>query len=252
MKRGPKEKSRTGIRVKLSEHESGCNKTYFSSFECLPVSKDNFAQIFESTRAEIGATPITQVYLKGTQSHERQILEEMGFILDGIAYSVDVNWLAAISRKKQPPLNANYQIRALKFEQDIDEVVKVEKSIHAADNTSRVNFETQASINSMKDYYRRIAAADGAFVLSSKERIIGIVGFMKGSKDKLAAQISSIGIDLPFQGQGLFFPFIHEAFLMSPFKGLRTLTGVTTTHRLISASEKYGAKIIGHLLSKHS
>jgi hypothetical protein len=244
----------SGIKVKVSEHESGCQKTYFSCFECQSVTREHFSAVFELARQTFGVTPITQVYLKSHQNDERKLLEDMGFVVDGLEYSFDVYSLANLCRDKACDRDSerdkldDFEIRAIHFEQDIAQVVALEKSIHAADATSRVNFDTEASIESMKQYYRRVSAEQGVFVLQFQEKIIGVVGFMRSSQDNAAVQVSSVGLNLDHQGQGLFFPFIYQALLMSPFKHVKTLTGVTTTTRLIAASEKHKAKISGRLL----
>jgi hypothetical protein len=248
----------SGIKVKVSEHESGCQKTYFSCFECQPVTREHFSAVFESARQTFGVTPITQVYLKSHQNDERKILEDLGFVVDGLEYSFDVYSLAKLCRDKDCDRDSDrhklndFEIRAINFDQDIAQVVALEKSIHAADTSSRVNFETEASIESVKHYYRRVAADQGVFVLRFQEKIIGVVGFMSSSQDNAAVQVSSVGITLDHQGKGLFFPLIYQALLMSPFKNLKTLTGVTTTRRLIAASEKHKAKILGHLLTRRN
>lgn len=240
-----------GIKVKISEHESGDQKTYFSCFDANPISKAHFDEIFEATKNTLGATKITQVYLKVHQEDERRLLVEMGFAVDGIKYRLDTEKLSKIAHVSGQKLADKYEVRALNFAQDIDAIIQLEKSIHAADKTSRVNFDTAASIGSMKNYYRRISADGGAFVLSNHSTIVGIVGFIKSPRETGEAEISSVGLDLSVQGKSLFFPFLHEAFLMSPFKDSKALTGVTTTSRLIAASEKYQADVIGYLLSRN-
>jgi hypothetical protein len=239
-----------GIDVNISEHESGYQKTYFSRFECHPVTREHFSSVLESVRNKSGATPITQVYVKSHQELERQILESMGFTVDGLNYNFDVSQLAEIICQKPSDTIADYEIRAVNFEEDISELVEIEKSIHAADKTSRVNFETDRSISSMKQYYRRIASNHGAFVLTTKEKIVGVVGFMAPSKDLHAANISSVGIALDHQRKDLFFPFVYRAFMMSPYRHIKTLAGVTTTSRLIAVAERYGATIAGYILSR--
>ena len=250
----------SGIKVKVSEHESGCQKTYFSCFECQSVTREHFSAVFELARQTFGVTPITQVFLKSHQNDERKLLEDMGFVVDGLEYSFDVYSLAKLCRDKDCDRDSererhkldDYEIRAIHFDQDIAQVVALEKSIHAADVSSRVNFDTEASIESMKQYYRRVSADQGVFVLQFQEKIIGVVGFMRSSQDNAAVQVSSVGLNLDHQGKGLFFPFIYQALLMSPFKNQKTLTGVTTTRRLIAASEKHKAKILGQLLTRRN
>lgn len=240
----------SGIKAKIAEHESGCQKTFFSSFECSPVTDNHFDQIFKRTKEELGHTSIIQVLLGASQTLERKILEKMGFAVDGVRYGIAVDRLRSLIQQKKSGLLSGYQIRAFDFDQDIEKIVDIEKSIHAADKTSRVNFETEASVESMKNYYRRASSSGGVLLLLHTSAIIGVAGFMKDPKQETAAHVSSIGLALPFQGKGLFLPFLLAAFDMSPFKDLKILTGVTTTSRLILASETYGAEIFGYLLSR--
>jgi hypothetical protein len=241
-----------GIEVKISEHESGRQKTYFFSFDCTPATKDKFTSIFKSATQELGETPITEVFLKADQKSERQILEGMGFLLDGIKYGLKIERLSALIGEKKLVLPSDFQVRPLNYDEDIEELVGIEKVIHQADQSSRVNFVTEASIQSMKKYYRRVADDNGVFVLIHRERLVGVVAFMKNSQSNLAVEVSSIGLALTFQGKGLFLPFMLKAFEMSPFKNFKMLTGVTTTSRLITAADKNEANILGYLLSKHT
>lgn len=241
-----------GIKAVISEHESGSQKIYFSCFNPAPISQTYFKELFDTAKETLGETQNTEVYVDSDQVMTRKVLEEdMGFTVTGIKYGFDAEHVAQIMQhKRQINDLSGYKIRPLNFDADIDALVQLEISIHAADKSSRVSFDTEASIESMKQYYRRIGSNDGAFVLVCQNDLIGIAGFMPSSSDPSAVNISSIGIALPFQGKGLFWPFVCEAFWMSPFTNRLNVTGVTTTSRLIAASEKYGAKLLGHILSK--
>jgi len=149
-------------------------------------------------------------------------------------------------------LPPDFHLREFSVTKDMESLVQLEKDIHAADTTSRVNFNTDAAVESMKNYYRRAASDNGVFVLVEGLQLIGVVGFMNDGKNQSCAQISSVGLALNVQGKGLFFPFLLAALEISPFKDRCFLNGVTTTQRVIATAEKYGAKTLGYSLSKRS
>ena len=108
---------------------------------------------------------ILTVQLDPEQILERQLLEQMGFVLDGIEYGLKVEKLKQIFHDDRMHLSQDVLLREMKFEQDIDAVVDLEKCVHAAGSSSRINFETQKAIKGMKEYYRKSSATHDVFVL---------------------------------------------------------------------------------------
>jgi hypothetical protein len=238
--------------AKISEHESGCQMILFSSFDCSMITEHEFNRVIDQAKQHLGPLPIVQIVLRAGQSCERELLEKMGFTCDGIKYQLSISRLEEILEAKHSRLPPRYQVRKFDFSRDIESLVKLEKEIHSADITSRVNFDTDSAVESMKNYYRRASAGDGVFVLMDGPQLLGVAAFMNNQKNDTCAHISSIGLALNLQGNGLFFPFLLTAFKMSPFRNRRYLNGVTTTKRLIAAAEKYGAETIGYSLTKKS
>lgn len=225
----------------------------FSRFFPSDLSPAHLESLFSKSERHFGETlPIIRVCLGEGQDSLRTTLEGQGFRLDGVVYQLVIDDLRKSLPDARRILPPGYHLRAMNFEQDIDQVVALEKSVHAADESSRVNFDTDAAVQGMKGYYKRIASAGSAFVLGAEEKIVGLVGFMPDKEHSDSVHISSIALSLALQGKGLFFSLILNALELSAYASFPRLTGVTTTTRLLQAAKKYNAKVLGQTLSRIS
>jgi hypothetical protein len=190
--------------------------------------------------------------LDPSQEVERSILEKMGFRLDGVEFGIEVERLIELLGPTRTTLPHGYQILAMDYGRDIEQVVKLETEVHAADKSSRVNFDNETAVRSMMDYYKKACSGNGVFLLRHGNRLVGLVGFMPDQERENAVHISSVALALPQQGTGLFFPLTLNALEISQYASAKKLTGVTTTKRLLDAAQKYSFEVLGLSLSLSS
>jgi hypothetical protein len=240
----------SNVKGKTSMHESGVRMIVFSPFRPSDTSEDTIRSLIEKARHQLGPElEIIRVCIDSDQAQERMVLESMGFGLDGIEYGIPLNRLKEQLSAERSTLPASLQVSLMDYDQDIDAVVQLEQSVHAADLTSRVQFESEPAIEGMKVYYKNACGGQGVFILRREQEMVGLVGLMLDRDRADAVHISSVAISLEFQGQGLFFPLILTALQKSRFASAQMLTGVTTTSRLIEAARRYEVGVLGVSLS---
>ncbi len=233
------------VKAKKHPHESGPEMIVFSPFKPEIRSEAAINTLIHTARALLGPeTRITRINLEPDQREERALLEHMGFVLDGTEYGIEVKSLSLALRDKGTDLDG-FKICAMDYDRDIDDIVKLERSVHSADPSSRVNFETEQAVCGMKNYYRKTCEEQGVYLLRHNAKIRGVIGFKPDKERTEAVHISSVSIDLGFQGRGLFFPFLFESLRQSRFAESKVITGVTTTARLIKAAKRYGVGVLG-------
>ena len=238
------------IKGERTTHESGCSKLAFKPFNIADPSRSTIEEALAAGQAAIDEpTEMTQIYLQPTQTNVREILEQLGFKLDGIEYSVDLpKLLQQIEGKNLLP--SQLAVRSMIFETDMTEVVALEKLTHRVDPSSRVSFETELAIEGMKNYYHKRCQDQGAFLLTLGQETIGTLGFMAHTRNSDSVHLSSISIIPSYQGKGLFFPFVLEALRLSPFADKSQLVGTTSTERAIQMAKRYGFTVLGLSLSR--
>jgi hypothetical protein len=240
------------VKAKKSEHESGTSMLVFRPFVLAVPSVEAAQRIFSSALALLDPhVQVMRVCLEARQVAEKSLLEELGFVVDGFEYGVEISRLSQLGGSDRLRLPADFSVRRMVYHRDIEMVVALEKTTHAADPTSRVSFETTEAVASMKNYYRRVSETTcGVYLLMRREEVVGLVGFMPDQQREGAVHISSVSIDLSLQGNGLFFPFLLSCLNDAPFAKYRQVTGVTTTERLLSLANKYSIDLLGLSLCK--
>ena len=234
-----------GVQAKSSEHESGASMIVFEMFRPTGLDKGVVERLVEIAKRKLASdADVVRICLDATQEREKNLLESAGFSTDGFEFRMPKSILM------RAVLSAKFKVRLMDFEQDIDAVATLEKTVHAADSTSRVNFETPEALAGMRGYYRKACGGKGAYVLTQNCEIVGVAGFMPDHKHDCAIHISSVSISLGLQGRGLFFPFLGACLAHDYFDGFDKVTGITTTERLIAAAEKHGALLLGWSLYK--
>ena len=229
---------------KISLHESGHRMLVFAAFRPNEITSEKIASLIDEARNEVPEKiPIVRVCLDSDQTKERSILEEIGFVADGFKFGIEIEKLSEILPRDKTRLPPDYSFRRMDFQQDIDSVVELEKSVHAADQTSRVNFETAEAIAGMMGYYKKACLDLGVYLLLKNEKLIGLIGFMPDQNLVGAVHISSVSIELASQGKGLFLPLLLAGLRFVP--NADRVTGVTTTTRLLDAANRYSVPLIG-------
>jgi hypothetical protein len=232
------------IKFKIRLHESGHRMLVFATFRPDETTSERIASLIDKARSQAPETiRIVRVYLDADQTAERSILEEIGFNVDGFEYQVEIEKLSDHLPQDKMRLPPDYNIRKMDYQQDIDSVVELEKSVHAADQTSRVNFETTEAIAGMMGYYKKACLDLGVYLLLKDEKIVGLIGFMPNQHRIGAVHISSVAIELASQGKGLFLPLLLASLRFIP--NVDRVTGVTTTTRLLDAAHRYNVPLIG-------
>lgn len=238
-------------RAKKSMHESGHPMVVLQAFKPLEVSREGLESTLRAAQRAVDPTiSIIRVYLEADQGREQTLLEDLGFAVDGFEFSLDLTKLADALARKGAELPPGLTVRKMDFDRDIDAVVALEKSVHAADETSRVNFDSEEAIVGMRAYYKKAADGNGVYLLVEDGSVVGLIGFMPDRNRANAVHISSAAITLAKQGQGLFLPMLLISLKISDFKHYQRCTGVTTTLRLIEAAKRYSAELLGISLSR--
>jgi hypothetical protein len=239
------------LEASIKPHESGHRMLVFSKFRPTNLLASHIDTLIKGAQSKVPSDiRIVRICLAADQKSELSSLQDLGFVADGYEYLIKLSALKTKLPADKIDLQPGFSIRKMIYDSDIDSVVSLERAVHAADKSSRVNFETDAAIAGMKGYYKRTSDTDGIYLLEKDQRIVGLVGFMIDTKHVGAMHISSIAIELELQGQGLFFPLILSSLRLSPFRDIDMLTGMTTTTRLIEAARKYGVTSMGVSLVK--
>lgn len=228
------------VRAKRRSHESGREMIFFYPFRPARVSTEEVDRLFETARMSLQVeAKLIGVIVEAEQKEERSLLETMGFRADGFEY--------VMSRRNLPfgrgGLGSRFEVRRMDYDQDIESVVALERRVHAADPSSRVNFDTHEAVASMKDYYKRALEEMGVYVLFEGSRMAGLMGLLPDRERPTALHVSSVSFDLDYQGQGLFFPFLKNVVDRFPEGDFDRISGMTTTKRLLSAAQRYGAQL---------
>lgn len=232
------------VKFKISLHESGHKMLVFATFRPNEITSKKIASLIDEVRNKAPErSRIVRVCLDSDQTAERKVLEEIGFAADGFEFGVEIDKLSNNLPQDKRKLPPDYNIRKMDYQKDIHSVVELEKSVHAADQTSRVNFETKEAISGMMGYYKRACLDLGVYLLLKNEKLMGLIGFMPDQHRIGAVHISSVSIELASQGKGLFFPFLLASLRFIP--NVDRVTGVTTTTRILDAANRYDVPLIG-------
>lgn len=236
-----------GVRAKVSEHESGLPMIAFNPFPLQSASKETVLELIDSAKVMLKSVAnILRICLEPDQKALRLVLEDMDFTVDGYEYGMPLDKLAQFPNTLPP----DFTVRPMIYDEDIDAIVAIEKAVHAADETSRVSFETDEAVAGMRRYYERACAGIGVYLLLDCQKIVGILGFLPDSDRSETVHISSVAIALAYQRRGLFFPFLIQGLNELDTKKYKSVSGVTTTTKLIAVAEKYGVELLGLSLSQ--
>ena len=237
------------VMAKSSEHESGHAMIAFRPFLPKEISVEKFAALIETAAAKCGREArFCRIRLERTQTEELDTLKSMGFAIDGYEYKLDLDRVSELVGRTNIKLPSSFSIEEMSFDRDIDDVVALEKQVHAEDQSSRVNFDTQQAIDSMRRYYERATSGVGVFILRCGKTIVGVLGFMPDNEHSKTIHISSVSIALAHQGKGLFFPFLLGGLAHLDRESFKALTGVTTTEKLRKLASKHCLEPVSYSL----
>ncbi|MCX6128403.1 MAG: hypothetical protein NTX25_04980, partial [Proteobacteria bacterium] len=197
------------LAFKVSLHESGHQMLVFSLFRPREFTSDRFISLItEAKNKSSKELPIVRIRLDSNQSAERKILEEIGFTIDGFEFALEIKNLKGNLPRDKLDLPPDFNIHRMDYDRDIAQVVELEKAVHAADQSSRVNFETAGAVAGMMGYYKKACHDLGVYLLLKNGKLVGLIGFMPDQNRQGSIHISSVSIELASQGMGLFWPFL--------------------------------------------
>ncbi|MEY4630793.1 MAG: hypothetical protein RIQ81_913 [Pseudomonadota bacterium] len=235
---------------RLGTHESGHGMIEFTSFPADDVSLNTIQQLCKRTAAEFGqGWDWVRINLDQRQFAYRDPLEKIGFQLDGWEYGIPIKQLKNSLKAANHAIPGFFSIAPMDYERDIDAVMEMEISVHAADPSTRVSLDNPAALQGARAYYQRTSGEGGVYLMWRDNKLSGLVGLRADKKRADAVHISSVAIALELQGRGLFFPMVMTTLAQSKFSKRKILTGVTTTTKLIHAAEKHGAALLGVSMS---
>ncbi len=239
------------VKAKASEHESGQPMIAFLPFRPNEKSPEKIGKLLEAAKSKLNPNAaVCRICIEPSQVEERTILEQMGFVIDGFEYGMKLAHLSHLIASAKAILPKEVSVRKFDYQCDIDSVVEIEKSVHSEDKSTRVNFDTEQAVESMRRYYRRAASEIGVYVLTRQDQIIGILGFIPDRERTKTVHISSVAISIAYQRQGLFFPFLLRCLSMLDPSKYEMVTGVTSTARLIDLAKRYSVDLVGLSLSR--
>jgi L-amino acid N-acyltransferase YncA len=141
-----------------------------------------------------------------------------------------------------PTENKDFSIEEFKFNQDIEKVMTLELRAHRAEPSSVVHNLPKRHWTFFRDFLKQLSKSKTAFVLKSKGKIIGFVGYNIREEIPSGAFVASVSIDPKFKGQGLSKLMYLKILSEMKSRKIKQFYGYSKTEQVLSFSKKIGRR----------
>lgn len=214
------------------------------------LNRDNVLAELELIKEKFPSNNSNNVKLKATfLSNDHKLLDifstlNFKYYTDALVgnASYGLKYLNQFINQKKSTFS-KFEITNMDFEEDIDEVIRVDSEASNSCESCLMKLDTQIQVNEMTKYYKLMCNEGTCWKLTVDDKIIGVTGFLKHDYCLDGYLIGALAIDPEYQGIGLSKLLFHKNLTEIQKRNVNLYVLGTSTNQVLSVCKRIKCEV---------